>query len=288
MKRTVARSLHHKNSPPEYVKKFILYAVLTGLAFLFLFPFWFMFIGTFRTSTEIFSVKLRLLPERGFLDFSNIDRLIKSGFFYNMRTTFTIAIIRTLSNLFFCSLAGYAFSKIRFPFQNALLFFLIFTMMVPFQVIVIPMYMMMVSFKWLNTLRALIVPGLVGAFGIFIMRQYMSSTPNDIIDSAKIDGCNHFITYLRIILPLVQPGLIVFGIITFMGVWNDFMWPLIIVQNEKLYTITLRIAAFRADPQYVRHGAILFASFISSLPMITLFIIFRNRLLTGLVSGSFR
>lgn len=270
------------------IKKALLYAVLILMALVFLFPFWFMFIGMFRSTSELFSVKFTLLPERGFTDLSSFVRLYESGFFYNMWNTFVVASIRTVSCLLFSSMAGYAFAKLRFPGKRILFYFLVFTMMVPFQVLVIPMYTMMVSIGWVNTLRALIVPGLVTAFGIFMMRQYMSSVPDELLDAAKIDGCSSLRIYWNIALPLVQPGLVVLGIVTFMGVWNDFFWPLIIIQEERLFTITLRLASFRAMYQFIQYGTILAGSFLSAIPMFVMFFAFRERLLTGLVAGSYR
>jgi cellobiose transport system permease protein len=287
MEKTTGKKIR-KNYMITLIKPVILYAVLIGLGIIFLFPFWFMFIGIFRTNSEIYSTNLRIFPERGFTDFHNLKSIYDSGFFINLRVTLFVSLARTLANLFFCTLAGYAFSKMRFKYKQLLFYFMVFTMMVPFQITAIPLYVMMSRIKWVNTIHVLIIPGMVSAFGIFMMRQYMASIPDEVIDSAIIDGCGFFKIYLKIMVPLVQSGLVVFGIITLMSSWNDYFWPLIMVQNDKLFTVTLRLAAFAANMKHIEYGAILAGSFISSLPMIIIFIIFRNKLLEGLISGSFR
>lgn len=270
-------------------RKSVFYFLLILLAFIMLFPFWFMFIGGFRVTAQINSTHFTMVPEYGFTYLNNFHKLFFDSVFPRaLLNTAFIAIIKTVACLFLASLAGFAFSKMDFPGKKPLFYFVLATMMIPTQVTLIPMYVMMSRLKWTNTYYALIIPGIVTAFGIFIMKQYMESIPNEVINHAKIDGCSDSRTFWSIALPMVQPGMVVLGIITFMGSWNDFLWPLIILSKEKMYTVTLTLATFRGSYNFVDYGTVLGGSFISALPMIILFIAFREKLLTGLVAGSIK
>lgn len=271
----------------DVIKKAILYGLLGLGALIFLFPFWFMFIGGFRDTSQIFSGKFTLLPEDGF-KMDNFIRLFEHGFGRSLLNTVLVASTQTLFGLFFCSLAGFAFAKFQFPGRDALFTILLATMMVPFQVTVIPLYIMMTQMHWINTFYALIIPGIVTPFGVFLMRQYMTSVPDELIDAATIDGCGDLQTFFHIALPIVEPGLIVLGIVYFMNSWNDFFWPLIVISNENMYTFTLKLASFQGVYYYIEYGAILGGAFIGSLPLIILFFIFKDRLVAGILSGAFR
>jgi len=271
-----------------YLRKIITYAVITAVAITMLFPFWYMFTAIFRTNGQISSTALRLLPELGFSYVKNIVILFERNFMNNIYNTLIVSVVRAGLTVLLCCMAGLAFSKFKFPGRNALLYAVIITMMVPSQISVIPNYLLMSKLKWLNSYQALIVPGLASAFGIFMMRQYMSSLPDEIIESARIDGLNEWGILFRMAIPLTTAGITVLGIITFMSSWNDYFWPLIVITKEEMYTATLRMATLMDTGLYdiVPLGAIMCGAFVSSLPMIILFIVFRNQMLCGILAGS--
>jgi len=266
-----------------------LYGVLIIGVIIFLFPFYFMFIGSFKESAEIFSTHFTFLPEKGFhlekytglVDYVDFGRAVINSFI--------VASSFTLLALFFCSLGGFAFAKYNFPGRNGLFIFLLATMMIPVQAGVIASYLLMSWLHWLDTFYPLIIPGIANAFGIFLMRQYISSMPDELIDAAKIDGCSTFQIYYRIILPLVSGGLVVLGIVFFMGTWNDFFWPLIIIQSPEKFTVQLALARLNAvKGDTVDYGMIMAGATLCSLPLIIIFIIFHRRLVAGILSGAIK
>ena len=273
-----------------YIRKTLIYIIITILAIFFLFPYWFMFIAMFSTNSQIISSQVRLLPELGFTNFENIIILFERGFMRNIYNTVFVSTVRTAFTVFFCCMAGLAFAKFDFPLRRVLLYTLIFTMMVPMQISAIPNYLIITRLGWLNTYQALIVPSIASAFGIFMMRQYMSALPNEIIESAKIDGLNEWGLLLRMAIPLTQSGIVVLSIITFMTTWNDFFWPLIVITDDRMATVTLRLATLNDTGLHdiVPLGAIMAGTFISSLPLIIIFIAFRNKMLSGILAGGIK
>jgi len=271
-----------------YVRKIIMYIIITLFAYLFIVPFWYMFTAMFRTNVQISGATLPFIPEEGFTYTRNIVHLFERGYLRNLYNSVVVSVIRTVLTVLFCCMAGFAFSKFRFPGRNAFLYAIIISMLVPMQIGVIPAYLIMTNLGWLNTYQALIVPGLASAFGIFLMRQYMAALPNEILDSCKIDGLNEWGMLFRIAIPLTQSGIVVLSIITFMGSWNDFFWPLIVTTREEMYTATLRLASLNDTGLYDinPYGMIFAGAFISSLPMIIIFIAFRDKMLSGIMMGS--
>ena len=271
-----------------YLRQAITYIVITAIAICMLFPFWYMFTAAFRTNGQISSTALRIIPERGFGYTDNIKILFERNFMRNIYNTLFVSLVRSVLTILLCCMAGLAFSKFRFPGRKGLLYAIIVTMMVPGQIAVIPNYLLMSSLKWLNTYQALVVPGIASAFGIFLMRQYMTALPDEIIESSRIDGLNEWGILFRMAIPLTTSGITVLGIITFMSSWNDFFWPLIVITKEEMYTVTLRMANLMDTGLYdiVPLGAIMCGAFVSSLPMIILFIIFRDKMLSGILAGS--
>ena len=270
-------------------KTVLLYGAILFIAFLMLFPFWFMFIGGFRTTAQINSVDFHFLPEYGFTYLENFKKLFfDSDYPRALFNTIFVSSVKTVLGLFFCSLAGFAFQKLKFPGRKGLFYFVLATMMIPGQVTIIPMYVMMTKFHWLNTYWALIVPGMVSAFGMFIMKQYMTSVPDELIEYSRIDGCTDFRIYRSIVVPIIQPGFVVLGTIMFMGSWNDFLWPLITLTEPSMFTLTIILNSFKGAYNFVDYGTILGGCFISALPLFIIFIIFREKLLTGLVAGSIK
>ncbi len=198
-----------------------------------------------------------------------------------------VASTVTVSNMLFCSLAGYAFAKLRFPGRDAIFLALISAMMIPWQVFLIPGFVIVKSLGWLNTFWALIIPNLAMPFGIFLCRQYTMSIPDGLIEAARIDGYSELGIYWRVILPLLTPALATLAIFTFLSQWNSFVWPLIVTQSSQMRTVPLIIAVlngqFGANFAMVMAGAL-----VVTLPVLVVFLMFQQQFIRGVFLTSIR
>ena len=206
-------------------------------------------------------------------------------FFYNSTV---VGVAVTVSVLFFCSLAGYVFAKLKFPGRDAAFLLVLGKIMVPFQLTVIPLYLIVTRIGLGNSLGALIVPLMIGAFGIFMMRQFIIDIPDDLIDAAFIDGCGAFGIYWRIILPSVVPALATLAIFTFIDTWGQFLWPLIVIKSMDKMTLQIGLALF-SNQFYTDYGPLMAATLLSVMPLLIVFAILQRRViesitLTGLKS----
>jgi ABC-type glycerol-3-phosphate transport system permease component len=196
-----------------------------------------------------------------------------------------VSIPLVLLNLFFCSLAGYVFAKFDFPGKRILFLMVLATIMIPFQVTMIPAYKILTTLGWNNSYLGLIVPGMVGAFGVFLMRQFMMSIPTELIEAARIDGASEFRIYLQLILPSSKPALAALAIFIFLESWNSFLWPLIVIDTPDMRTLPLGLALLKT--QFVAQWPlIMIATLLSSLPIVIVYIVFQRQFIRGiLLSG---
>jgi ABC-type glycerol-3-phosphate transport system permease component len=261
-------------------------------AVIFVFPFYFMLMGSFKSNAEIFSMKILSLPQAGFNFTYYIALFGKSGFGHSLINSSIVSVIFIALIIFFASVAGFAFAKYKFPGRNVLFVALLATIMLPPQVTYIPLFILMTKLKWVSTYQALILPRLLQGFGLafstFLMRQYMSYVPEEILSSARVDGCGDFRIYWKIAMPMVKSGLLVIGLIVFMDIWNDFTWPLITVSKLNMYTVALNISRLFGTQREVYWGQIMAACFMSSLPLIVIFLIFRKTFISGITTGAFK
>ena len=272
-----------KKVSPQHL---IAYGIVLGGTVIMLAPFYFMFVFATHTNTEILSVPPPLWFGSAFL--SNMSLLLSKlpYFWHNLGWSFYIAILTTAANLFFCSLAGYAFAMYHFRFKEAAFLVVMATVMLPTFLNMIPSVLVMSTLGWLNEPRALIVPGACGAFGIFLMRQYIGSAiPKELVEAARIDGCGEFGIFVRIIMPLITPALGTLGLITFITSWNNFMGPLVIMREMERFTVPLALRALQGTGQ-VPWGAISAGSAVAVLPLLILFILASRRLIEGLTAGA--
>ena len=262
------------------------YVVIAFGCLLMIAPFWFMFVFSTHTNTDILSVPPPLWFGSHFVDNWN-DLLTRiPSFVKNIGWSVYVAVATTIANLFFCSLAGYAFAMYDFRYKKALFGFIMATMMLPSFVGIIPTALIMSWLGWMNQPKALIVPGMVGAFGIFLMRQYIESAiPKELIDAARIDGCSEFGIYFRVVAPLIGPAMGTLGLLTFIASWNNFMGPLIVMREMEMYTIPLALRAMQGTGQ-TPFGAISAGSAIAVLPLLILFVMASRRLISGLTAGA--
>lgn len=200
-----------------------------------------------------------------------------------------VALLTTLGQVIISGLAGYAFARLNFKYKNFWFFVILVTMMVPPQVNIIPLFFLMRELHLVNTFPALILPGLFGGFGVFLMRQYFLSLPKDLEEAAKIDGCNIFQTFFKIGLPLALPAVVTLTIFTFVTTWNSFMWPLIITNSESMRTLPVGLAIFKGNfREITMWGDLLACSVICTIPVIAIFFLGKKYFLSDLLSGAIK
>ena len=187
----------------------------------------------------------------------------------------------TIANLFFCSLAGYAFAKHRFFGRDKIFFILLGSIMIPWQVNLIPGFILMIKLGWLNSYKALIVPAMAGVFGVFLCRQFIMSIPDDLVDAAKIDGCGEFTIYRLVILPLIKPVLATLAIFTFLQQWNSFIWPLIVINSGEMRTLPLTLSVLNGQFG-TRFAMVMAGAVVATTPMLVVFLFFQRYFIKGI------
>jgi len=200
-----------------------------------------------------------------------------------------VSTVVTLSVIFFGSIVGYALARLRFFGRDMILAVILFTMVIPFQITLIPMYILMVKFGWVDSYLALIVPGMITAFSILLFRQFYRDIPQDLIDAARIDGCNDFTILFRIIWPISKPVMITVGILTFMASWNDVLWPLIVIRARELMTMPQMVTLFKTGGQAESQlGAELAAATLLAIPIIVVYVFFQRYFIESMATSGMK
>ena len=261
-------------------------AIVLAGALLMVAPFYLMFV--FATHTD--SAILSLPPPLWFGDAlgDNLRTLLGKlpTLWQNLGYSVYVALAITALNLFFCALAGHAFALLDFPGREALFNFVLATLLLPAFLGMVPTVMMMSWLGWMNEHRALIVPAACGAVGVFMMRQYIrAAVPRDLIDAARLDGCSEFGIFWRVVLPLVVPALGTLGLITFIGAWNNFVGPLVVISEPERYTLPLALRSLQSTGQ-TPWGAICAGAAMAVLPLMLMFTLASRRLIEGLSAGA--
>ncbi|SCE83067.1 cellobiose ABC transporter membrane protein [Micromonospora purpureochromogenes] len=263
------------------------YAALTLTALASIFPIYWMFVVASRTSDAMGEVPPPVTPG-GNLG-ANIARLFANTdayFLTGLANSTIVAVSVTVSVVFFSTLAGFAFAKLRFRGRNALLLVIIATMMVPTQLGVIPLYMLMTKLNWNDRLPAVIVPALVTGFGVFMMRQYAGqAVSTELIEAARMDGCNTARIYWNVVLPALRPAAAVLGLLTFMTTWNDFLWPYAVLNDPENPTVQLSLRAL-SDGYYQDMSQVFTGTAIATLPLLLVFIVFGRQIIGGIMEGA--
>jgi multiple sugar transport system permease protein len=262
------------------------HAIVLAGGLIMLAPFYFMFVFATRTNTEILSVPPPLWFGSALLD--NLRELVteRPHFWRSTGLSLWVAAASTALNLFLCSLGGYGFAMYAFPGRDKLFAALMATMLLPAFVGMIPFVLMMNDLGWLNTTRALIIPGACSAFGVFLMRQYISSAvPRELVEAARMDGCGEFGIYWRIVLPLTGPALGTLGLVSFIGSYNNFVGALLVMSDMDMFTAPLVLRSLQGTGQ-TPWGAISAGSAITVLPLLVLFVFCSRRLIEGLTAGA--
>ena len=284
--RTPARS---KRSRSHDRAKPLTYVWLLLLVAFSVFPLYWSFVVASHDNSALGAYPPVLTPGGNFRD--NVDRLFNAGivnvdFAKALINSAIVASVVTLSVVFFSALAGFAFAKLQFRGNKVLLVVVIATIIVPVQLGVIPLYIEMIHFGWINRLQAVIAPFLVTAFGVFLMRQYISSAvPNELIDAARVDGCHTMRVFWHVVLPAVRPIAAVLGLLTFMNTWNDFFWPLIVLtpHNPTVQVAVSTLAGAAYVPDY---ALILTGTFVSILPLLVVFLVLGKQIVGGIMKGA--
>jgi cellobiose transport system permease protein len=285
---TLKKSTSAAEKPQFRIGSAIAYLTLGVTTFLVVFPFWWMLVVASNEKNEIAKNPPRFtigdqLPVTFdvIFQYANISRAIA--------ISFIISISMAVSHIFFCTFAGYAFAKLKFKGQKQFFAFILLTMMVPGQLGIIPMYILVSRLGWNNDLKAIIVPGLVSAFGVFWMRQSISAVITDeVIQAARIDGATPWQIYTKIVFPLVRPTALVMGLFSFLGAWNDFLWPMLILDGDKMLTVQMAIAQMKEQAYIVNHAAQMGAAFFATLPLIILFFFVSKQLVKGVMEGAIK
>jgi len=256
------------------------YGVLIIGALFMVAPFLWMLITSVKPRGEILTYPPRFWVDKPTLEsFRDLFRLVPMKRY--ILNSLIVASSVTVCNLFLCSMAGYAFAKHKFWGKDRLFLILMGSMMIPWQVNIIPGFIIIKKLGWLNSYQGLIIPAVAGAFGIFLMRQFIRDIPDDLLDSARIDGCGEFYIYWRIVLPLCKPALATLAIFTFMSQWNNFVWPLIIIHESNMRTIPLGLSVlngqFSGSFGFLMAGAV-----VAILPMMLAFLALQKQIIQGI------
>jgi len=280
------------------LNRILVYLVLIVLAIFFMFPFYTMVIASFMPRTALNSVTPTLWPNPFIISnytalFSgeiNPDLIVKTPFLRALFNSLALAIGQTVPALIFTSLIGFVFAKRRFPGRSILFYFVLVTMMLPYQSTIVPFFLLMSRLGWINTFWPLWVPWWAPAWGVFLMRQFIAATiPDELIDAAAIDGASVFGMYWRIVLPLIGPILAVLGILNFMNAWNDFIYSNIIMNDPNMVTVPLLLNIFKGATLTVpEYGVMAAGSVIATIPLIIVFFIFQRWLISGIMSGAIK
>ena len=260
-----------------------LYLPLFGCLLLMIAPFLWMLSGSFKPEADIRKIPPVLIPTAPTT--ANYSKLFsKLDFTPMFANSVIVALAVTAGNLLFCSMLGYALAKLEFRGKRAVFALVLGTLMVPGLVTFVPLYVLVANMKLTGSLLGLILPFLAGPFGVFLMRQFISTLPDELIDAARVDGCRELAIFWKIILPLTRPALATLGIITFLGSWNNFLWPLVVAQNADQYTLPVGLALATSGQDFTRYGILLAGAVIVLLPVMIVFLLFQRHFVAGIAT----
>jgi multiple sugar transport system permease protein len=259
------------------------YLVLGVGLLLMLAPFLWMLLGSLKPEAELQRVPPTWWPEAPSLDNYRqlFDRLDFPRFFTN--STF-VAVAVTVGNLVFCSMVGYALAKLDFAGKRLLFALVLGMLMVPGVVTFVPLFVLVSNLGLVNTYPGLILPYLVTPLGVFLMRQFISGLPDELLEAARIDGAGEWRIFARVILPLCGPALATLGILTFLSSWNNFLWPLVVAQSEDKYTLPVALALYSVGQNATRYGLLLAGSVVVIVPVIALFVALQRYFVQGIAT----
>ncbi|WP_405196555.1 carbohydrate ABC transporter permease [Virgibacillus necropolis] len=264
-------------------EKTIVIALLFVGGILVSLPFIWMILSSLKTDKEVLSIPPTLFPQDP--TFQHYIELFQNLNFDVYLVNTLIIVFFSMFGLLFNTMAGYGFGKFQFRFKETWFIIVLITMMIPGQVTMIPTYLILNEMELTNTMAGIILPGLIAAFNIFLIRQFMVTIPDDLIEAAKLDGAGQFYIFFKLILPLSKPILAVQAILTFIAAWNSFLWPLIIANDQSLYTLSVGLALLQ-DENVTNYGLQMAGSAFMVIPIVIIFLIFQKYIVEGFnVSG---
>lgn len=273
--------MNHKRSRGTTI---LLYVLVAVLVFIFIMPVLYIITSSFKPANELFTWPPQFISPNSSLD--NYKIALEEGDFgtYFTNTAF-VAIVATILTIIINTMAGYVFAKYKFKGSNILFAMVIATLMIPLEVIMIPIFKVIVATKLYDNLWGLIIPAVASPTAVFLVRQYYMSIDSSIMESARIDGASEFGIFARVMLPLGKPVISVLTIISFMWRWNDYLWPKIIINSRKNFTLQLALANFSGEYS-VDWNSLLAMSVLSMIPMLIIFLIFQKQIVGGMTAGS--
>ena len=263
---------------------FAVYLILGISVLIFAYPLWWSFVvasGTNATRGQT----LQFIPGPNFLD--NARQVLDAIPFWNaLWNSVVVSSVVTVSVVTFSTLAGYAFAKLKFKGRDGLLVFVIATMAIPTQLGIIPLFMVMRELGWIGDIKAVIVPLLVTAFGVFLMRQYLAGViPDELIEAARVDGCNSIRTFWNVAVPAARPAMAILALFTFMLAWTDFLWPMVVLNNPKNVTLQVALANLQSG-YYIDFSIVLAGAVMATIPVLILYIAAGRQLISGIMAGA--
>ncbi len=271
------------------LSRLIMFSIALVIALIFCFPMYFMVVSGFKAEGEIISTPFSWLP-REFVGFTHYERAFEiapiAQWYFN---SVLVAGIQVSVSIFFGAMAGYGFAKFHFWGKRIFFLLILSIMAVPFQILLIPLFVLVRQFAWQDSYAGLIIPGILSAFGVFMMRQFAYSIPDELLEAARIDGASEFRIFLQIVLPLLAPASASLAIILFLFSWNNFLWPLVVIQDRSLLTLPVGMTIFsqpyRGDPVV---GPAMAVSVLATLPVALLFVFFQRYFINGMMASGIK
>ncbi|MBA9084559.1 ABC-type glycerol-3-phosphate transport system permease component [Fontibacillus solani] len=266
------------------IQLFFIYLFLSAGLILNLAPLAWMLSTSFKPGSEVFRFPPKWIPDS--LELANYKKVFSMIPFerYYINSILS-ALLITFITVLLCMMAGYAFAKMKFPGRNILFMFFLITLMIPFQATMIPLFRMVSSFGWIDTFQGLIIPQISTAFGIFLVRQFMLSMPDAILEAAQIDGCSEMRKFWHIVVPMNGSVMATLAIFTFNTAWNNLLWPLLVTNSENMRTLPVGMALFKSSRD-IDWTAIMAGSVMSLIPMIILFLLMQKQFIRGITAGA--
>ncbi|MDX3247106.1 carbohydrate ABC transporter permease [Streptomyces sp. ME18-1-4] len=272
------------------VRKPLLYVIASLGLLVMAAPLLWMALSAFKTKKDLTASPPVWLPSQWTLsNFSELfDQLDMPRYFMN---SLIVAVLVTVCNLLFCSMVGYALAKLDFTGRSRVFGIVLIALMVPGNLLILPLYVLMNKLSLIDTYAGLVLPFAAGAFGVFLMRQFMQSVPDELLEAARIDGAGEWYIFFRIVLPLVRPALATLAIFTFLGSWNNFVWPLIATNDPGKYTLPVALATFANDPNRTiagGNGMLMAGSLLVVLPVLVVFIVLQRHFTQGIATAGLK
>ncbi len=279
-----------RRRPRHPARRAGLYLVLVLTSLVMIGPFYWTLATSFKPASDVFASPPKWIPNPWTLgNYKNVFTLLPFGRYFINSVIVTGSIVGL--NVVFDTAAAYAFAKLRFPGRSFLFFALLITLMVPYQVSLIPLFRIMVALHsvnphlGVNTYSGIIMPTAIQVFGLFLMRQFLSSIPDEVIESARVDGASEFRILRSIVFPIAAPGMATLAIFTFLGAWNDFLWPFIVINSDQMRTLPVGLALLQ-QKNTINWGNTMAGTVLASAPMILVFLVLQRRFIEGLTAGA--